>query len=40
MTNSKVQHDVHGKSKWQTLNLLLAVLNSLYTAVRADLPQL
>ena len=40
MTNSKVQHDVHGNSKWQTLNLLLAALSRLYTAVRADLPQL
>lgn len=40
MTNSKVQHDVHGNSKWQTLNLLLAALSRLYTAVRVDLPQL
>ena len=40
MTNSKVQHDVHGNSKWQTLNLLLAVFSRLYTEVRADLPQL
>lgn len=40
MTKSKVQRDVHGNSKWQTLNLLLAALSRLYTAVRADLPQL
>ena len=40
MTNSKVQHDVHGNSKWQILNLLLAVFSRLYTEVRADLPQL